>query len=242
MTAVSPQLPLDVRLDVEARFDTFFVGPNEAAFAALTHLAAPGVWLAGPPQSGRSHLLQAVATESEERPAIFLPLDQSLPPESIDGFPGGMTICLDNIDAVIGNGEWERALLLLWEQLIKSEGRLVVSAGGVVSDLPFALDDLKSRMSALPSYQLRLPDDGGQLAALKRRAESRGLRLSDDAAAYMLRRLPRSLAVLFEWLSVLDQHALGASRQLTLPFVRDIVTASAGDIDAARAQATGHSD
>ncbi|MEL7297859.1 MAG: DnaA regulatory inactivator Hda [Pseudomonadota bacterium] len=235
---VTTQLSLDVTLDVEARFETYHAGPNTEAVAALQRLPAPGVWLAGEPNSGRSHLLQAVIAAAPAGQAIFLPMTQSLPADCVDGLPGHLTVCLDDVGAVAGNDEWERALLLLYENALKFGGRLVVSATGNVAESGFELPDLESRLTSLARFRLRVPSDEDQYAALLKRADARGLRLSEGAAAYMLKHLPRALSTLFEWLRVLDHHSLSSGRKLTLPFVRGLVRESGADLQRA-AELTG---
>ena len=225
MAETSPQLPLDIGLDVEARFDTFYAGPNANAVAALRAPPRPGVWLAGARGSGRSHLLQAAAAEHAAGTAFYLPLRTGLPADAIDGLPASALVCIDDLEAVAGDAAWERALLVLYERLLEGGGRLVVSAPSRPVDAGLALADLESRLASLPSFRLQPPDDAGQLEALMMRVEARGLSLPDDTARYLQLRLPRDLVVLFDWLKLLDGRSLAAGRRLTVPFVREVLRA-----------------
>lgn len=236
MVSDGGQLPLPVVLDVEARFDTFSAGPNAALVAALRNIAAPGVWISGDAQSGRSHLLQAIVAAQPAGRAVYLPLKAIPASESIQGLPDGVIVCLDDVHTVAGVDAWERAIFLLYEQMLKTDGRLVVSAGNVVNESGFSLPDLASRLNALSTFRLRPPDDAGQVSALKKRADIRGLKLSDDAAQYMLRHLPRALSEQFEWLTILDHRSLAARRKLTLPFVRDVIGEAGAQLATAKAQ------
>lgn len=223
----TPQLALAIERDVEARFDTFFAGPNAAAVAALRPPAPPGVWLAGGPGSGRSHLLQAVVADAAPGAAMYLPLAAGVvTPEALHGLPPDMIVCIDDIDCIAGDDAWERALLVLYEQLRAGRGALVAAARDNVRHCHFALADLNSRFAALSAFRLQQPDDAGQLVALKMRAAARGLTLPDDVARYLVRRLPRELPTLFEWLALFDRESLAAGRALTIPFVRDVIARS----------------
>jgi len=62
---------------------------------------------------------------------------------------------------------------------------------------------------------------------LKLRARHRGLELPEETAQYLLRRLPRDMATLYDWLDLLDVAALAAKRRLTVPFVREVLARSA---------------
>ena len=58
---------------------------------------------------------------------------------------------------------------------------------------------------------------------LQRRAELRGLVLSDEITAYLARRLPRDMRTLLDILDRLDEASLAAKKKLTIPFVRELL-------------------
>lgn len=217
----SRQLPLAVSLNVEARFETYFAGENAAAIASLKAMPAPGIWLASEPSCGRTHLLQAVAAMHPRGSAMYLPLSRALPPQSIAGLAPDAVVCLDDVHCVAGNGDWEQALFALYETLLGGGGRLLVSAECRPAQSQFQLPDLVSRFASLAFYQLQPLSDEALVEALQLRAQFRGLELPDRSAAYLIKRLPREPAALFEWLQRLDVESLSAQRRLTLPFVRD---------------------
>mgnify|MGYP003845816441 CR=1 FL=1 len=60
---IMQQLPLGVRLQDRATFDSFVAGPNTQVLARLRSMTAGEravVWVCGPSGSGRTHLLHAV--------------------------------------------------------------------------------------------------------------------------------------------------------------------------------------
>lgn len=221
VTEGSRQLPLAVTLDVEARFDTYYSAGNTDAIAALQMLPSPGVWLASPTSCGRSHLLQAVVAAAPANVAWYLPLSKEMPAQSIAGLAPDAIVCLDDVDQVAGNADWEQALFALYESQLAGGGRLVISASRRPDQTGFALPDLVSRFTSLALYRLQPLDDAALIRALQLRARYRGLELPDAAAHFLLKRLPREPRALFAWLARLDEAALSAKRGLTLPFVRD---------------------
>ena len=225
MTESGVQLPLPVSLDVEARFDTFYAGADAHVVQALRTPPAPGVWLVGADGSGRSHLLQALVAATEPGRSWYLPLGEGLPPAVLDNVAPNSIVCLDDLDVVLGEPDWERALLVLYERLLAGGGRLVVSAGVRPAAAGMALEDWRSRCQSLVVFALRGLDDEGLVAALQLRAGQRGLDLPADAARFLARRLPREPGVLFGWLARLDEAALAAKRRLTLRFVREVYAA-----------------
>ena len=89
--------------------------------------------------------------------------------------------------------------------------------------LPFQLRDLASRLNGGLVLTLQPLDEPERIAALQLRAQLRGLELPDETAQFMLRRLPRDMAHLYNFLDRLDQAALIAQRRLTVRFVKDVL-------------------
>ena len=225
------QLPLEVRLDDHAVFDTFFAGPNDACVHALRELARTSVqssaWLWGAPGSGRSHLLQAcvAAGDAAGTRSAYLPLgpDAGLSPRAFDGLDACGLVCVDDVDCVAGRDDWERGLLMLYEGLRQRGARLVMSAERAPLHCQFALPDLVSRFASAATFRLRGLDDDHRIRAMQLRASWRGLELSDEVAAYILSRVERGTVSLFRLLDRLDREALAAQRRLSIPFVREVL-------------------
>jgi DnaA family protein len=227
------QLPLEIRLADHAVFDNFLVAGNELVVHELKAVASRTdqsvLWLWGPPESGRSHLMQACIAAADDggRRAVYLPLDRrlGLPPAALEGLGELDVVGLDDIDAIAGDADFERAVFALFEYLRQSGGHLVVSGAAPPGEAGFRLPDLASRLKSGGVYRLQPLDDAGRLAALKIRARFRGFDLPDDTGRYLLKRMARGPAALFRMLDTLDRAALVAQKRLTIPFVRGILDA-----------------
>jgi len=230
------QLPLEVTLADYALFETFCAGPNAACVHALRELATVAAysfaWIWGPPDSGRSHLLQACvnAADAAGGRSAYLPLDPEvgLTPEVIEGLDACDVICVDDVDAVAGNAAWERALFLLYEGVRVRGGRLVMAAEHAPLHCGFALPDLASRFTSGATFRLRSLSDEDRVRAMQLRAGWRGLELPDDVARYVIARVERGTGSLFGLLDRLDREALVAQRRLTVPFVREVLKCGDG--------------
>ena len=150
-------------------------------------------------------------------------------PEILEGLASRGLVCIDDIDHVAGQDEWEVALFNLFNDLQESGGQLIVSACSAPRESGIVLADLASRMSRLPVFQIRALDEQQRVAALQLRARHRGLELPDDTAGYMLKRSRRDMASLYGLLDRLDLEALRAQRRLTIPFVRDVLQQDSAD-------------
>jgi DnaA family protein len=135
-------------------------------------------------------------------------------------------LCLDDVDKVVGQLEWERAIFGVLREIEESGGRLVVSAEAPPALLKWALPDLGSRFSASAIFQLRVLDEGEQQAALQLRAQLRGFDLPEETSRWLQRRYPRDMRKLYELLDTLDEAALVAQRRLTVPFIREVLRLS----------------
>ncbi|MBL8200449.1 MAG: DnaA regulatory inactivator Hda [Chromatiales bacterium] len=225
------QLPLEVRLADHAVFSNFMPAGNELVVHELRQAAItadrPMLWIWGPAESGRTHLLQACIAEADEqgRRSAYVPLDRSLalPPAALEGLGELEVVGLDDVDAIAGDPAFEQAVFGLFEQLRQSGGRLLVSAAAPPGDVAFRLPDLASRLRSGGAYRVQPLDDAGRLAALQIRARFRGFDLPDDTGRYLLNRMARGPASLFRVLDTLDRAALVAQKRLTIPFVRSVL-------------------
>lgn len=132
-------------------------------------------------------------------------------------------VCLDNLHAIAGHPEWERALFGFYEALRSKGGNLVVAADRSPAELGFGLPDLASRLKSGATFRVQALDDEGRLCALQMRARFRGFDLPDDTGRYLLARVGRGAGELFQLLDELDRAALAAQKQLTIPFVRQVL-------------------
>lgn len=227
------QLPLHVGPADQAAFDNFYAGENDAVLHALREIAEVSqravLWIWGPPESGRTHLLQATAGAADAAGyrVAFVPAgDAAISPAALEGLGELDVVCVDDVDQIAGREDWERALFVLFEQLRQAGARLVLSARCAPLHASFELPDLASRLTSGATFRLQALTDEQKQAALQCRAAWRGLELPDDAAQYLLTRADRSTAALFRLLDRLDTESLAAQKRLTVPFVRGVLEAS----------------
>jgi DnaA family protein len=239
------QLPLGVRIPDRAVFESYFPGPNAQAFEYLTQVAAGTVvpseaharagrdvgtqavtWLCGPASVGKTHLLQAIVARASKRGrAGYFPLTELAPlgVGVLEGLNSLDCICLDDLDQVIGQLDWEKALFGLLREIQERDGSLVVAAKAPPALLPWSLPDLGSRFTAAAIFQLHELDEDDQAKALQLHAHVRGFELPDDTARWLQRRFPRNMRTLYDLLDTLDEAALVAQRRLTVPFIRSVL-------------------
>lgn len=226
-----PQLPLGLALRDSARFNSFYPGENLEAVHEL-QLSATGrgealIYVVGAGGMGKTHLLQAACYEAAQsgRTTGYLPL-QELPGFAVtvfDDLEQLDLICLDEVAAVAGHEDWERGLFDLFNRVRQSGSTLLIAAGKRPDQAGFLLPDLVSRLGWGVTYLLKPLAEHDVIAALRCRAQARGLQLPEETAQYLLRRFPRDLPTLFALLDTLDTASLIEQRRLTVPFVRSVL-------------------
>jgi DnaA family protein len=222
------QLALPLKLQDHAVFESYWPAGNEPLVAFLRAIAAtgdgPGGWLWGIAASGKTHLLQAVCERSGDS-ALFLPLRDFVDagPGILEGLASRQFICLDDVDVIAGDADWELGLFNLYNQLNDAAGVLIVSANATPRACDFSLADLASRFSRLPAFHVHALDEAELINALQLRARHRGLDLPAETANFLLTRMKRDMASLYAMLDKLDTAALKAKRRLTVPFVKEVL-------------------
>ena len=226
-----PQLPLNFHIHEEFTFDNFLVGENIAAKEQLISTAGSAtqsfVYIWGSEGVGCSHLLQACCHQAScnNRTAMYLPLDELNHHDGsiVEGIEAVDLVCVDHLDTIAGNLEWETALFHLFNRLQVSNSQLIVASTSPPRRLDITLADLVSRLSACLVYQIAGLNDDDIKLLLQQKAKVKGLELSADAVQFIMNRCERSLPSLFKLLEDLDHNALSAGRRLTVPFIKDVM-------------------
>jgi len=218
------QLPLSFHPPELFTFENFLPGQNRQLIYSLNSSEEKLVYLWGEKNTGKTHLLQALTRQLQQQgnSAIYLPLSvrEGVSPEMLYGLENMQLICLDDLQAVIGQKLWEESIFHFFNRLKESGSKLVIAANNSAVNLKMGLADLKSRLSWGLTYHLHPLDDREKIAVLKYRAEQRGFDLSNDVAAYLLNRATRDLSELVELLDQLDYATLAEQRKLTIPFIK----------------------
>ena len=221
------QLALNVHLRDDATLENYLpLGTSELLLqslqAQLLPRGEPIIFVHGPADSGRTHLLQA-ACHLAGAEAQYLPLTelQSYPPADIlQSIETLKLVCLDDLQAVLGQAEWERELFHLFNRARDNQCRLLVSADAAPRALQVNLADLRSRLEWGIVYRLPTVTDEQREQLIMFRAARRGLALAPEVASYIVSRASRSMDSLLDLLDTLDKASLAQQRSLSIPFVK----------------------
>ena len=204
------QLTLDLIKPHAPSLDNFVVGRNAEVVAALRGIASGGgdrfVYLWGERGAGRSHLLQALATEA--------------PPGEVPAFDAQRrTYLVDDVDS-LSESQQQRLFVLLNE--IRADATAHFVGAGNAAPLHLSLrDDVRTRLAWGLVYQVHTLSDEEKAHALSAHAASRGLELPADVVGYLLTHMPRDMRTLVAVVDALDAYALSIKKPLTVSLVRN---------------------
>ena len=228
------QLPLALRYPPDQRLDGF-IGASAGVLAQVESLADgrghDWLYLAGASASGKTHLALAAcaAAAAVGRRGAYLPLQAAAGRmrEALEALQDNDVIALDGLDAIAGRRDDEVALFSFHNRA-RDAGTAVLYAARMTPDaLPLALPDLRSRLSQCTRIMLAPLGDDGRREVLRLRARRRGLSIDEAAIDWLLRRVDRDLSSLAALLDRLDRASLAAQRRVTVPFLREVLGASA---------------
>jgi len=230
MTSSVTQLALRLSPNAAYKFNNYYFAQPDVK-QALAQLQesndADFLYLAADAAVGKTHLLIALVEQSQNngKTALYLSFKELMDtasPEVLQGIESHQLVCLDDIDVVVGQGQWEEALFHCFNRLKEANCQIVIAASGNPASLPFVLPDLASRLATGLVFQLHDMSDEDKQLALIEQAKFRGLELDQATAQYLMRRCGRDMHNLMNVLAGLDKASLRAQRRLTIPFIRDV--------------------
>ncbi|GAB1671636.1 DnaA regulatory inactivator Hda [Mannheimia haemolytica] len=234
------QLPLPIHQIDEDTFDNFYSQNSEVLLGSLkrnfTDVQQPFFYIWGGKSCGKSHLLKAVSNHFllNNQTSSYIPLTKAnyFSPLVLDNAELLNVICLDDIQAIAGDAEWELAIFNLFNQIREQQGLfnegqktlLLISADCLPHQLNIQLPDLRSRLTWGEVYQLNDLTDEQKCQILQLNAHQKGVELSDEVAHFLLKKAGTDLEQLSKILDKLDKASLQAQRKLTIPFVKEILS------------------
>lgn len=228
---VTDQLPLALRWPRHQRFDQFVCADNTVALAGARRAAcdpdAPWIFLAGPHDSGKTHLLVAACHAAAEagRRAQYLPLARlgRHAAQAMRASSGCQLVVLDDVQAMVGDDAAEHAFFGLYNRARAEGSAMLFASRETPAQLQINLPDLRSRLAASTLARMAPLDESARRQVLRARAAARGIELDDGVLDWLFRRHARDLGALQALLEDIDSASLAAHRRVTIPFLRELL-------------------
>ena len=169
--------------------------------------------LIGPRGSGKTHLALAWALETGARRVS----PRAHPDDAAAIFREAQgRVLIDDADS-----DADEAMLWRMLDMARTGGGAVLAVGqGAPVHWPATIPDLRSRLGNLGVARLGEPDETLMEVVLRRICREQFIQLSDNAARYLARRLPRSFAAAHQLAAALDADLAKAAKPVALGAAR----------------------
>ena len=128
-------------------------------------------------------------------------------------------VVLDDVHSVV-----DQNTLFHFLNVIKQNNIFLLMTSELsLSELPFDLLDLTSRLRAMQSVAIQQPDDELLQHFLRSHFLKRGVHLNNDVISYIWPRITRTFAGVAETVKLLDNASLNMQKEISIPFVRQIL-------------------
>jgi len=233
MNSGNTQQALNLQLTQANTFETYYTGSDPTLISVLKNVASgvleePQIFLWGVASTGKTHLLQAmcsIASDTKKR-AMYIPLKQLLSqdPASIGELQDLDLVCIDDVQVIAKNAQWEQALFNFINHHRSQKTTIVISSSDAPTESFFDLPDLNSRAVWGPVYKLTPLEEDHLEDALIFHAKVRGLELTDEVKRYLLTHYQRDVSTMVGIIELLDKASLQEQRKVTIPFLKKILT------------------
>lgn len=178
--------------------------------------------------TGKTHLLQGACLASQDSgiPSMYLPLEEimTMPPSVLQGLDYLGLVCLDDIEAIGGQLEWENALLELCTRVKARAGRVLMASGKALADLSWKSEALtaylKSSFMACPCYAL---SEQERVLLIEENAMLRGVIMGRAVAKFLVKQYSDDTAALLQSVAALEKLTAGTKCKLTLPLAKELL-------------------
>jgi len=214
---------------------------NEKALSTIRSVYIPSMkpwpplYLHGPAGTGKTHILNALAsmlaepsvkghggvkmTEPEGEPPIFPQLARLVALDETE-FLQLKAVSVDDVHLI--SGEDRAHFWNLFNKLNRSGAALIMTSR-VPPEAMFPDDPhLSSRIASGLVFCLDPPADPVRVLILDKMARDRNLRVSPDVGTYLVTRKSRNVKELGKLMEILDKASLQLKRRITLPLVKQL--------------------
>jgi DnaA family protein len=225
------QLIFPFQINQKASFDSFFCSPdNQNLITRLTDIVSSPdsseLIIHGEEGSGKSFLMQAICNElsSAEKQFAFIPMNKAIKmgAEMFQNLASFDAVCVDDVQLILANEDWETALFNLVNECQQSNCSLVLSFGGTQPlEENTKLPDLLSRFKRMEFIALHAVQDEFFGQAIHFVAQQLDIKIEKAELEFLLKHQTRLFSLLVENIITLDKQAASLKRKITIPLIKE---------------------
>ena len=225
------QLIFPFQINQKASFDSFFCTPdNQNLMTRLADIVSSPdtseLIIHGEEGSGKSFLMQAICNElsSAEKQFAFIPMKKAfnMGVEIFQNLGSLDAVCIDDLQLILANQDWETALFNLINECQQSSCSLMLSLGGTQPlDESVILPDLLSRIKRMEFIALHAVQDEFFNQAIDFVAQQLDIKIEEAELEFLLKHQTRIFSLLVENIITLDNQAASLKRKITIPSIKE---------------------
>ena len=225
------QLIFPFQINQKASFDSFFCSPdNQNLMTRLADIVSSPdtseLIIHGEDGSGKSFLMQAICNElsSAEKKFAFIPMKKAfnMGVEIFQNLGSLDAVCIDDLQLILANQDWETALFNLINECQQSNCSLMLSLGGTQPlDESVILPDLLSRIKRMEFIALHAVQDEFFNQAIDFVAQQLDIKIEEAELEFLLKHQTRIFSLLVENIITLDNQAASLKRKITIPLIKE---------------------
>ena len=225
------QLIFPFQINQKASFDSFFCSPdNQNLMTRLADIVSSPdtseIIIHGEEGSGKSFLMQAICNElsSAEKQFAFIPMKKAfnMGVEIFQNLGSLDAVCIDDLQLILANQDWETALFNLINECQQSNCSLMLSLGGTQPlDESVILPDLLSRIKRMEFIALHAVQDEFFNQAIDFVAQQLDIKIEEAELEFLLKHQTRIFSLLVENIITLDNQAASLKRKITIPLIKE---------------------
>ena len=227
------QLALQIQINERASLDNFFISKNNnKAIKILKNILERSnngaqIFIDDLGSNGKSYLLQAICNDfsNSNNSTIYIPMQKAinLEPSILEGINDLNLICLDDIDLISNQRDWELALFNLINECYEKDCFLLLS--GSIDKLE-VIPDLISRIKKMEILRLKAIDDDELLRATQSISKNLNIEISDKNMNYLINNSRRDIKTVFRTLSQLEKESLERKKSIGLNLIKEVIQSS----------------
>ena len=228
------QLIFPFQINQKASFDSFFCSPdNQNLMTRLADIVSSQdtseLIIHGEDGSGKSFLMQAICNElsSAEKKFAFIPMKKAfnMGVEIFQNLGSLDAVCIDDLQLILANQDWEKALFNLINECQQSSCSLMLSLGGTQPlDESVILPDLLSRIKRMEFITLHAVQDELFNQAIDFVAQQLDIKIEKAELEFLLKHQTRVFSLLVENIITLDNQAASLKRKITIPLIKETLS------------------
>ena len=224
------QLALQIQINERASLNNFYVSKkNNKTIQILKNILLGSdkgvqIFIDDLGSNGKSYLLQAICNDfsNSNNSSIYIPMQEAIKLDRsiLEGVSELNLICIDDINLVNRQREWEIALFNLINECYEKECFLLLS--GSINKLE-AIPDLVSRIKKMEILRLEAINDDELLEATKAISKNLNIEISDKNMNYLINNSKRDVKTIFRTLSQLEKESLERKKSIGLNLIKEVI-------------------